>query len=184
MKVLNSILCSEKIENILCLLQETKGLPGCTAEVGVYKGGSSRFIAENNNSRMHYAYDTFKGIPNLGKDDNFGDGKFEDVDFEAVRAFLNLPNITIRPGIFPASAKKEKDVQFCFVHFDADTYESCKSVMEFFYPRLVQNGVIVFDDFGSKWCPGIKKAIFEYLEPPSWGLVRKIFNGQGVFRKK
>ena len=52
---------------------------------------------------------------------------------------------------------------FKLVHLDVDIYESYKNALEFFYPRMVRNGVIVMDDYGSKFCLGAKKAIDRFM---------------------
>jgi O-methyltransferase len=46
---------------------------------------------------------------------------------------------------------------------DADLYTSVRECCEFFWPRMVNGGVVVFDDYGFSNCPGAKKAIDEYF---------------------
>ena len=44
------------------------------------------------------------------------------------------------------------------MHVDVDVYQPTRDSIEYFYPRLVPNGVIVCDDYN--W-PGARKAIEE-----------------------
>jgi hypothetical protein len=44
---------------------------------------------------------------------------------------------------------------------DTDWYESTRHELEFFFPRLVQRGVLILDDYGH-W-KGANKAVNEYF---------------------
>ena len=51
---------------------------------------------------------------------------------------------------------------FSFVHMDVDLYESTKSCLDFFYPRMSRGGVIISHDYlGSI---GVKTAFDEYFK--------------------
>jgi hypothetical protein len=52
--------------------------------------------------------------------------------------------------------------QFGFVHLDVDVYPITQFCVEFFAPRLVAGGVIVVDDYGSRTCEGVTKAVDEF----------------------
>jgi hypothetical protein len=43
-----------------------------------------------------------------------------------------------------------------------DQYESTKSGLGFFHPRMSKGGVIVMDDYRYEDCPGVMKAINEF----------------------
>jgi hypothetical protein len=159
----NTLLNDEKVYNIQKGILNTLELPGDTAELGVAEGGISRLIAERMPEKKHYAYDTFTGVPNFGEHDNLECGKFDTVNYETVKEYLSLPNIVIRRGLFPDTIQEEKESKFCLVHFDGDTYESCKSFLEFFGDRIVLGGRMYFDDYDRPHCPGVKKAIDEYI---------------------
>lgn len=82
-----------------------------------------------------------------------------------VKSYLeDCPNIEIRRGMFPevigTQFKKEK---FCFMHFDGDLYNSCAYSIQLVKPRLSDKGVMLFDDFNSSNCPGIKICMEEYF---------------------
>ena len=66
-------------------------------------------------------------------------------------------------GFFPDTAGPVADNKFCLVHVDVDIYQSVRDCLEFFYPRLVSGGFMVFDDYEGKNCPGVRKAIDEFL---------------------
>ena len=51
---------------------------------------------------------------------------------------------------------------FSLVHTDVDLYQSTKSVLEFFYGRMIPGGVIISHDFNS--CRGPYNAITEFFQ--------------------
>jgi O-methyltransferase len=67
------------------------------------------------------------------------------------------------PRFFPDTAGPVRANVFSLVHCDADIYQSVKASCEFFYPRLVGGGAMVFDDYGFNTCPGAKQAVDEFF---------------------
>jgi O-methyltransferase len=152
------------------LLKSALVLPGELAECGVYKGGTARLIAGTRTAsgarKRLFLLDTFKGMPEPtpGLDSTWRAGDLGDVNIEEVKQFLaDLPDIVILPGLFSTTLPQLSDSRFCFVHVDADLYTSVRECCEFFWPRMVNGGVVVFDDYGFSNCPGAKKAIDEYF---------------------
>jgi hypothetical protein len=48
-------------------------------------------------------------------------------------------------------------------YIDVDLYRPTW-IVEFFYPRLLDGGVMIFDDYGSAGFPGARKAVDEMLQ--------------------
>jgi len=140
-------------------------LQGEMAEVGVYKGGSARLIAKTCPNKIVHLFDTFSGIPYADAAvDSHKKGNFSDTSVEAVRNFLfDCDNVILYPGIFPSTADWVKDKQFCFVHIDVDVYQSVRECLEFFYSRTIRGGIILLDDYQWEKCPGVEKAVTEFL---------------------
>ena len=153
-----------------CFIYEMKDeLPeGDVAELGVYKGGITKFMASCFPNKTVYAFDTFEGMPDIvgDKDDPCVEGMFQEVD--DVLEYLNDPNIEIRKGIFPSTTEGLDDKTFSLVHLDADIYESTLAGLQFFWPRMAVGGVIIMDDFEFANTPGVKVAFDEYFDenPP------------------
>jgi O-methyltransferase len=154
----------------LCL--QVKELPGNVAELGVYQGNSAQAIAETLPDKSLYLFDTFAGMPNLGvagvDDYGFDTTDFADTSLVAVQKRLEeFPNVRFAPGIFPDSLAQVPEINqdtFCFVFLDADIYESTKSGIEFFFPRLVVGGILAVHDYGFGGCGGVQKAVDEFFE--------------------
>ena len=58
-------------------------------------------------------------------------------------------------------AKELNGRMFCFAYIDPDTYPTVRDAIEWFWPRLVQGGKLMFDDYGWEPCSGVKKAVDE-----------------------
>lgn len=158
-----TIVTPDKVEFIQSLLPKMTGLQGSTAEVGVYTGGVSKLIASSLPAKTHYCFDTFEGIPNSQEIDFHQNGEFA-CSLEEVMAYLSeCQNIIIKKGYFPNTAVGI-DGRFCLVHIDGDTYQTTKDSLEFFYPRLVPGGCMVFDDWLWDSCLGVEKALREFMD--------------------
>jgi|TARA_Y100000034_G_scaffold43496_3_gene53087 O-methyltransferase len=140
---------------------------GSMAELGVYRGGVTKFLATLFPNRTVYAFDTFEGIPKsvLTLSDNMSGGEFSDV--EDVFEYLNDPNIVIGRGLFPSTIDSAiaKDVPFALVHLDADLYWSTLEGLRYFWPRMANGGIVILDDFEEQpTTPGVKKAFYDYFK--------------------
>jgi len=145
--------------------------PGDFAECGVYRGGSAYLLLSAlrslDASRKLHLFDTFKGMPGTDpRKDLHRQGDFSDTSVESVRGFLSeFDGAVFHPGLFSERFKDVEMERFCFVHVDADLYGSVIESCEFFYPRLSRGGVMVFDDYGYRSCPGARAAVEEYFLP-------------------
>lgn len=170
---------------------------GDICEIGVYKGGSLAHLAELFPERTIIGIDTFDGLPEPGEHDRaVGLGEFEghnkgdfgDVDYFVMydlfaRAYSNVQLVK---GLFPDEGviEKIKDKIFCFVHVDCDLYQSVKDCCEYFYPRLPDGGIMLFDDYGFSSTPGAKVAVDEYFTGVSNCIIRHLSTKQCFVYKK
>ncbi len=149
------------------LAKHATGINGDVAEIGVYKGGTAKLISKTvakNNKTVHL-FDTFSGMPETDTTkDLHKEGDFSDASLDSVKSYLNdCSNVCFYEGLFPDTAAPVSDLQFCFVHIDVDIYKSVMDCCKFFYPRMVSGGIMIFDDYGFKTCPGAKKAVDEFF---------------------
>jgi len=171
-----SCLYYDRLYTIFQALQDVTRLigPGETArsvEVGVYRGGTSRFIGASAQALglelVHHAFDTFEGhaAPDIrdGMDADHVPGLFGDTSYEAVREYLSAyPNIQAHKGRFQDNCDRIAGERFHFVHLDVDIYAVTQFGLKFFEERLVPGGVIVVDDYGFVSTPGAKQAVDEF----------------------
>ncbi|MBX2925762.1 MAG: class I SAM-dependent methyltransferase [Chitinophagaceae bacterium] len=163
-----SLISEDRINELIRLLRKTP--KGLCAELGVYKGGSLKLMAEACPNREFWGFDTFEGLPEAdwNEAEVHHPGDFNDTSLEAVQLFLkDNPNVKLIKGYFPQSiAPFEKDdLRFSFIHVDTDFYQSVKACIDYFYPRLKPGGIIVFDDYDWIACPGVKRALDESKLP-------------------
>lgn len=146
------------------LARHIAAIPGALAEVGVYRGGTARLLAQIRPDRPLYLFDTFAGMPATDARHDFHHaGDFADTSLEQVRGFVAAKNVVFRPGVFPDSAAGLEAERFSPVHVDCDIYMSVRACCEWFYPRMNPGGVMVFDDYGYRSCPGAREAVDEFF---------------------
>jgi len=154
-----------RIEKLKEFLDMTKHLRGLHAEVGVYKGGTAKVIAEHAPNTHLFLFDTFAGMPETGPEDLHSKGDFNDTSLEAVKAYVNRSNVSYHKGLFPIdTCAIISKMKFSFVHLDCDIYSSVKESLDFFWPRMVKGGIIALDDYMEPNCPGAMKAVHEFLD--------------------
>jgi O-methyltransferase len=143
-----------------------------TAEVGAYKGGTSFFIASiADRLRMnvtHHCFDTFEGHAsqdiNAAIDTAHQPAFFSDTSYEDVKKYLSpYGNVLIYKGRFQDTCQNIDAKEMHFAHLDMDIYEPTLFALKYFNRTLVSGGVILVDDYGFVTCPGIVKAVEEFM---------------------
>ena len=147
-------------------LKSMENLSGDVAEVGVYKGGTSKLLCEVKGKKNLYLFDTFEGLPKTKEHDLFvQSGWLHDTSVDSVKKYLEkYENVHFFKGVFPETAYSVSDKKFCFVHLDTNLYQSTLDSLEFFWPRMVKGGRIVSHDYNTTSMPGIKKAFREFFK--------------------
>jgi O-methyltransferase len=151
-------------EAMLC----ARNLDGDVAEVGVFTGGSAMLLARllADTGKDLFLFDTFEGLPE--STDEAEDRAWKSGDLSASldavkRRLAPWDTVHFAAGTFPDTAAVVGDRSFALVHVDVDIQQSVHDCCEFFYPRVVPGGVIVFDDYGYRSCPGARAAVDEFF---------------------
>jgi O-methyltransferase len=175
------------------LVEQTAKLPqGALIEIGVWRGGSGAVIAKMA-QRMSiadpiYLCDTFVGVVKAGREDEtfYRGGEHADTSPEIVQALLrslDLDHVTILKGIFPdKSSSQIPSTHFRFCHIDVDTYQSAQDIVEWIWGKLLVGGIIVFDDYGFKYCEGVTKYVETQRNLPGRFLIHNL-NGHAIIVK-
>ena len=148
------------------LLALVDGVPGDTAECGVYGGASSWFICDHfrGSGRVHHGFDSFEGLsdptPLDGSYWHVGDLSVGEAEAQEL---LEPFGARLYRGWIPERFDAVADRTFAFVHVDVDLYQPTRDSLEFFCPRLAPGGVILLDDHGFTTCPGATRAAEEYM---------------------
>ena len=147
-------------------------LPGEFVECGVYRGGTAYLIAtvldrQKSPAGLHL-FDTFEGMPESAALDpsNHRPGDFAGTSLFEVQEFLSaFAFVDYHKGTIPQTLQSIDNRHFAFVHIDVDLYESHRSICAFFYPRMSEGGMMVFDDYGFVgYAQSVKQAVDEFFE--------------------
>ena len=150
------------------------------AECGCWKGHSTYLIAKNiadskKNITFHI-FDSFEGL----SESTSNDGNFHNLNknmkkeisqqFASSEKFLNESVLNefnfckTYKGWIPSRFKDVANKKFSFINIDVDLYEPTLKTLEFFYPRLVKGGIIIFDDYNFEIWEGGKKAWDDFFK--------------------
>ena len=116
---------------------------GMYCEFGVYKGRSVNYIARKVSQQVH-AFDSFEGLPE----------SWSVRHKKGLFALDKMPsfekNVVVHKGWFddtlPAFVK-EFNEEAAFLHIDSDLYSSAKSIFQWLDKRIVEDTVILFDEY-------------------------------------
>ncbi len=141
--------------------------PGAFAEFGVCQGGSLDLLSRLHPDRLIYGIDSFEGLPQGGPMDTYhitkGEFALNEEEFEMLGICFMSKNVEILKGFSPEIFSHIITTQqYSFVHIDVDLYQSVKDALDYFYPRLIEGCIMIFDDYGFPTTPGAKQAIDEF----------------------
>src|SRR5574341_1155652 len=152
------------------MLEQVRSLPdGHYAECGVYRGESAERIWRHMPPGMElWLFDSCQGHAEPTEFDNaktHPKGAYADTSVEVIRS--RVPQAKLVPGYLPGTLSQVPSGHlFRFVNIDCDHYIPTRGATEFFLPRMVQGGIIRFDDLcDPQGCPGAVKAVHEFINP-------------------
>ena len=163
-------------------------IDGSIVECGVWKGGSMmaviiRLLEMGNRERSLFLYDTFEGMSEpteldvdpLGKTATSLLKERNKTEKDHIWAFSPLEAVKERiyntqyprelihfvKGKVEETIPKTLPEKIAILRLDTDWYESTKHELIHLFPRLIEGGVLILDDYGH-WS-GAKKAVIEYI---------------------
>ena len=167
----------------LALIALKKEVVADFAEAGCWKGHSSYFLSKlindynlkKNKNIKFFIFDSFEGLSEINEKDKnvkkLDQNLIKKIKTQFVSNDQFVKNevlkdfkfVEIFKGWIPEKFNKVKDKKFSFVHIDVDLYEPTLQSLEFFFPRLIEGGIIVCDDYNSFGFDGAKKAWDEFF---------------------
>jgi O-methyltransferase len=164
--------------SMIQLYKSTCELPGATAEAGCLRGLSSFLICHY--SRIldpaftgtdHYLIDSFRGLdipqtadlgpkshPIVHELSRRGVRSATSFRHRTERTLAEFSDVSYHEGWIPEVLTTLPEREYRFVHIDVDLHDATRDCLEYFYPRMVEFGVIVIDDYGFQAWPGCKIA--------------------------
>jgi|SRR5579884_414266 len=165
-----------------------RGLIGDVAEFGVYKGGTTTFIARTLSALNHpatvWAFDTFAGFPPARSVLDMYDAAADEFsDYDSVRRLTGgYPNIALVVGDIVETAAQLEGRPLVLSFFDTDNYTATRTALAVAYEQTVPGGVLAFDHYYSPDWPG---TIGERMAAAELLADANVFNlqGTGIFLK-
>lgn len=167
-----TLLDANRLYTIWQALMNVRHLPHPTMEIGVYRGGTSVFIARARQHIMgevlpHFAIDPMTGHRDSDisdEDEHHKAGYFSDISVDDVVSYLgSAPGVTVRQGTFGDFMEDFRGQTFSFVHLDTDLRQPTVEALEFFAEHLAVGGVIIVDDYLAQKCAGVTVAVHEFV---------------------
>lgn len=151
--------------------------PGDVIECGAFEGTTSLLIALlgrlNHINQKVLVLDTFAGMPEATAYDHFHDpGMFAPdqnqtkIIRERTEALGLTDRIEVHQGLFADTfaGLEERNLDFSFVHIDANIYQSTLEACEFAIPKINSGGIAAFDDYNGLCDLGARLAIDQYFD--------------------
>lgn len=168
-------------------LRENLVFVECGVAAGAQIGAMNIALDEMDMSNPIYAFDSFEGIPLAGVNDADQPGigaithdpsapiserlvssgvtchSLSQVVYNLTHRGISIENIRMIKGWFQESLPlyaKEID-KIGLLRLDGDLYESTLVCMEYLYPKVIEGGIVIIDDYA---LPGCRKAVHDYFE--------------------
>ena len=184
----NTLVSADRRYMLYGLATHCTKVDGDFAEAGVWRGGTAYLLASviaNSDKKLHL-FDSFEGLssPNGQHDNAYKEGDFKNASLEHVQEVLKKyeAEVEMHHGWIPDTFKGLESGKFSFVHVDVDLYQPALDSCEFFYPRLSEGGIMVFDDYGFPACRGEKVAVDKYFKDKDDEVI-SLPTGQGLVMK-
>ncbi|MCR9121043.1 MAG: TylF/MycF family methyltransferase [Phyllobacteriaceae bacterium] len=134
-----------------CLLNaHRRGVTGCVAEFGMFKGGTtmliSRFVEAIGADWKVYGFDTFNGFPDKRSPlDMYAHPDCVFLDVEMVRAVFAGRNVEVVAGDVVETVTRLKGEQLVLSFVDTDNFTSAEAIIRVIADRTQIGGAIIFD---------------------------------------
>ncbi len=165
-----TLLYFDRLYTLFQVMESTAKIGGDVVELGVFQGGSLRFLYEVagylNISPNIYGLDTFSGHEGVSAVDvSQREGQFTRTSLQEVAEYLaECRLVNLVPGDVRETLEGVLDgiERLAFAHLDLNLHDSTSYALRLIEPRLAAGGVIVVDDYGSLSCKGVRKATDEF----------------------
>ena len=147
---------------------DKRDFQGSVAEAGVFRGEFAKEINRYFSNRRCYLFDTFEGFDERDFAYEQEDSMTEEAKHLKMTSenlvYEKMPyknNVIIRKGYFPDTTNGIEDI-FLFVNLDMDLYHPILEGLKFFYPRMVNGGIILVHDYFTEIFPNVEKAVADF----------------------
>jgi O-methyltransferase len=160
---------------LLCQVKSPE--TGCIVEAGVWRGGMSAGMSDAKPGRLHYLFDSFDGLPpakeidgpaalqwqqNVDASNYYDNCRAEQSFAQQAMSMAHAKEFRLIKGWFSETMPNFiLDEPIAILRLDADWYESTLQCLEALYPHVMDQGLIILDDYYT-W-DGCSRALHDYL---------------------
>ena len=137
-----------------------------------------------NNFKIHL-YDSWSAMKSedLSETEKCNAGRYNTLNLERTKKNLDefKNNIVYHHGYIPDTFSNSKTPRnIVYLHIDLNSTNPTIDTLDFFFPRLLKGGVIVFDDYGNTGYPDTKIEIDEFFKNKPGALMQSP-TGQAIY---
>jgi len=147
-----------RVHTILWAAKHASKLEGdfveCGAGFGLLSSAIVEYLDFKNINKNFFLIDTFEGLSDKysteEEKNRTGDlyTKVNPWHQEIVDMFSQYDNVHVTKGVIPDILNDLKIEKVSFLSMDMNSYIPEKDALEFFWPKLVSGGIVIFDDYG------------------------------------
>lgn len=127
----------------------------CGTNTGIMSLAVCEYIDFNRLDKSFWLFDTYEGIPLdqiSDEEQAMGRANENDMYFDCYEVtkqnFSEFPNAHLVKGRVPDTLKDVSIEQVAYLCIDMNLLAPEKAALEYFWPKLVSGGMVVFDDYG------------------------------------
>jgi hypothetical protein len=145
-------------------LLDEYNLPKTVAEIGVAEGRFSQEIYNNWGVDRLYLVDLWETMPFVDGCASFSQ-EWHDKNYEnVIKHFSEKKEVTILKGFSHKMASFIGNETLGLVYIDSDhSYNGAKSDIQYWWPKLVNGGIMAFHDYGD-YNYGVNRAVIEFVK--------------------
>ena len=134
---------------------------------------------------LYDSWEAMKAELLVGDEIDFNVGAYDDSSIEIPKSNLKSfeNNIVYHKGFIPDTLFEKSPKQpesISYLSIDLNSSQPTLSALNFFVPKLVKGGIIIFDDYGLEHYPDTKNVIDEFFSTKS-GILMKMPTGQAIY---
>jgi hypothetical protein len=149
----------DRLVHLLHYVYQTEPLGGTIVEFGCHEGHTAKLIAAITEREVH-VYDSFQGLP----DTHVGFMGVPQHKLMANFAAKQLRTPIVHAGWFKDLKPEDVPSNISFAHLDGDCESSTLQALNIVWPNLVTGAIVLVDDYGDPWWPGVKRAVDDFCE--------------------
>ena len=164
-------------------------MKGDFVECGSNRGGSAlmlvKYLGTKARGRPFYLFDTFCGMDarlSLKHEMDHYEGRYPECYEQVVKLFKPYSNVHVVRGSVPDTLIAAHIDHVAFLHIDMNAAKPERAALEYFWPKLVQGGIVIFDDYNWVFCKSQKDTIDEFARSIGQSILC-LPTGQGMLFK-